>query len=558
MPIANNAKCDKLSMNLIRPFPPPLRPAIIGDSIEKPLGLAVYVILGAAALSPLLWTRIPPLVDYPNHLARMWILVHRSEIPELAANYIVHWRILPDLAMDLVVSVLSLLMPVEQAGRVFVAVTMLALVAGTLTLHRALHGRLSLWPICSVLFVYNAALFWGFVNCLFATGVYLFAFSGWIATRDWRMSSRILMFSIVGSVLLLLHLFAFGLYGLSVVTYELAVRICGRRLSVSSCTSWIVTWLQFVPGVVLWYISLPDAGSTLTLYGDFGAKLYALISPFDFGYQPTGFDTFFELAMWCALIFATISRSLRLAPGMRVTIAALIVAAVLMPNRMSGSWSADIRLPVTLPFVIIASTRLEMSRKGITSLLATSALMLFGLRIWAVSQSWREYDHWFAEFRSASAVISPGARLLIVEAPIPEDRRRLSRVPSMLAIMQPAAFIHLGALAVIDRAAFFPYMFAGWTTIDVTQRNKAVSQREGVPARPDELIKSADPGQTKALEATSNLIGELPHWRNWPETFDFVLWIDFSGAPKPELKQLQPLAKGSFFDIYRVIRPQAR
>src|SRR5262249_50077200 len=155
-------------------------------------------------------------------------------------------------------------------------------------------------------------------------------------------------------------------------TYELAVRIHGRRLSVSSCTSWIVTWLQFIPGVALWYISLPESASTLTLYGDLGAKLYALISPFDFGYQPTACDTLFALSTWCALIFAVISRSLRLAPDMRVTVAALIVAAVLMPNRMSGSWSADIRLPVTLPFVIIASTRLEVSRKGVTSLLATS------------------------------------------------------------------------------------------------------------------------------------------------------------------------------------------
>jgi len=236
----------------------------------------------------------------------------------------------------------------------------------------------------------------------------------------------------------------------------------------------------------------------------------------------------------------------------------MIVAAVLMPNRMSGSWSADIRLPVTLPFVIIASTRLETSRKGMTNLFAAAALIVLGVRVWAVSQSWRDYDRWFAEFRSASTVISPGARLLIVEAPLPEDRRQLPGVPAPLATMQPAAFIHLGALAVIDRAAFFPYMFSGWTTIDVTQRNKAVSQRMGVPATPHELVQSADPEQRKALQAASNLIGELPHWRNWPETFDFVLWIDFSGASKPELKELQPLARGSFFSIYRVVRPQAR
>ncbi len=190
-----------VSLALSRPF----RTAAIDAAARKQLFLALFVTVVAATLSPLLWVRVPPLVDYPNHLARMWILVHSNEIPELASNYTVHWRILPDLAIDLVVSLLSWVMPVEQAGRVFIALTMLSLVGGTLTLHRVLHGRLETWPIWSILFVYNAALFWGFVNCLFATGIYLFAFSGWIATRHWRTGPRLLTFSAVASLLLLLH-----------------------------------------------------------------------------------------------------------------------------------------------------------------------------------------------------------------------------------------------------------------------------------------------------------------------------------------------------------------
>src|SRR5689334_23176959 len=78
--------------------------------------VALYVALGAVTLSPLLWVRVPPLVDYPSHIARMWILVHGAEISELARNYTVHWRLLPDLAMDLIVPVLSTMMTVEQAG----------------------------------------------------------------------------------------------------------------------------------------------------------------------------------------------------------------------------------------------------------------------------------------------------------------------------------------------------------------------------------------------------------------------------------------------------------
>ena len=83
----------------------------------------------------------------------MWILVHGAEIPELARNYTVHWRLLPDLAMDLIVPVLSTMMTVEQAGRVFIALAMGALIGGTATLHRAIYGRVGMWPIWSVLFI---------------------------------------------------------------------------------------------------------------------------------------------------------------------------------------------------------------------------------------------------------------------------------------------------------------------------------------------------------------------------------------------------------------------
>jgi hypothetical protein len=483
----------------------------------------------------------------------MWILAHAAEIPELARNYAVHWRILPDLSMDLVVSAFSLIMPVEQAGRAFIALTMLSLMGGTVTLHRALNGRFGIWPIWSALFVYNAALFWGFLSCLFATGIYLFAFSGWVATRDWRPVPRLIAFSAVASVLLLLHLFAFGLYALSVGAYELANRF-DRRVSPKDMLAWCVTCLQFAPGALLWCTSLAHGGSTLTAWGDWSSKLYALAAPFTFGYQPAGVDL---LARWLAvlfLIFAILTRSLQLAPEMRFPLAAMIMAAAITPNWLSGSWSADIRLPVALPFVIIASTCVELPRKWIVPLTGT-ALLVLGLRVWTVSQSWQDCDRLFGEFRAASTVITPGARLLIVATPPgPEQTRQLAGVPARLAKLQPVTFIHMAALAVIDRAALFPYLFTSWKTVEVTPRNAPVSQAVGVPVTPEEMAKAADPEQAATLETGPNFLGERPYWRNWPETFDFVLWIDFDGRPKPDIEQLRLVTRGSFFDIYRVVK----
>ncbi len=545
-----------LNRALFRTFPRPL----IGAELRRFLILSLYVFLGAVTLSPLLWASVPPLVDYPNNLARMWILVHRADIPELARNYVVHWRILPDLAMDFVIPVLSTVMPVELAGRVFIALIMLGLIAGTVALHRVLHGRFSVWPVWAVLFIYNAALFWGLLSCLFAIAVYLFMFSGWIATREWRIVPRILIFAVAGALLFLLHLFAFGLYGLSVFSYEVGCRLKGWRLPLKSLVPCAVVCLQFVPGLLLWYASLENVGSIYTGNGDLMLKLYALVSPVDFGFSALPLDLGMGLAVTVFLLLFARDGALKLAPEMRLPLAAMLVTAVLMPSYANGSALADIRLPVTLPFVVLASTQFAVSRKWLPWLLGGVALVGFGLRIWTVSESWKDYDRWFNEFRAAAAVIAPGARLLAVQATIPgedtilEETERLPSVPITLSKVQQMAFLHLGALAVIDRSAFFPFLFTEATPLDVTPPNRAVSESLGLPITPEDLAKSADPNLAKSFDALRDTYGQPLYWRDWPQTFDYVLWVDFRRMPKPWLTQLRPLASGSIFEIYQIIR----
>jgi hypothetical protein len=94
-------------------------------------------------------------------------------------------------------------------------------VIATAVLHRVLHGRVGFWPLCSLLFVYNAALYWGFLDFLFGLGVALLGFSGWVASERWHTITRVAVFSVVASLVFMLHLFALGIYGLLVVSYEL-------------------------------------------------------------------------------------------------------------------------------------------------------------------------------------------------------------------------------------------------------------------------------------------------------------------------------------------------
>ncbi|MGH7060345.1 MAG: hypothetical protein ACREFH_08170, partial [Stellaceae bacterium] len=152
------------------------------------------------------------------------------------------------------------------------------------------------------------------------------------------------------------------------------------------------------------------------------------------------------------------------------------------------------------------------------------------------------------EFRTASAILPPGSRLLVAEAPGSMAARRLPGVPAFLARMQPVVFTHMAALAVIDRAVFFPYIFTWWTTIDVAARNAPISQKEGQPATLKDLVQ----GEGGAAAFRENTIGELPYWRNWRQTFDFALVIDFGRPPQPVPRSLRPVRSGSFFGIYRI------
>jgi len=515
-----------------------------------------YGALWTAMLAPLLFAAVPPLIDYPNHLARMWILVHHGDIPELAGNYVLNWRILPDMGMDLIVPALAQMMPVVDAGRVFVALAMLGLVAGTATLHRTLHGRVGLWPVWAVLFVYNAVLFWGFVTCLFAVGLYLFAFSGWIASRRWPALPRLLVFAGVAALLFLTHVFAFGLYCLSVAAYELGLRLRlpRRRGLLKSAASYALLCLQFIPGLVLWYASLGNVKSAYTAYGSLGSKLNALFSPATFGTSLAPLDRLTWLAAALVLFFAISRGALKLAPEMRLPLAAMIVVALMMPEVANGSWIADSRIPVVLPFVLIAGTRLQIERRRLAYGLGLSAAICFGLRIWAVSQSWVDYGRWFDEFRQAAAVIAPGSKMLVVEDERSVAGQALPGLPEVLAELQPNAFRHMGALAVIDRAAYFPYLFTQATTVGVAPENREIAQTAGVPVEPETLIRSANPAEAASLDTRPDVYGQRPYWRDWPNAFDYVLWLDFAERRQPRPEQLSLLHAGSFFTLYRVVK----
>jgi hypothetical protein len=518
------------------------------------LTVAAWVVLPCLMLLPLGLAGVPGLVDYPNHLARSAILADAGHSPDMAANYAVHWRVIGDLAMDLVVPPLAGFMPVELAGRVFVGLVMASLIGGTAVLHKAVWGRVGAWPLCCLLFLYNADLHWGFVDCLAGIGMFLFAFAGWIASRRWPLRRRVAVFAPVAAGLFLLHLFAFGLYGLAVTTYEFGLRWRRRRPCAEDVRALCLVALQFVPGLLLWYLSFHNGEATYTQYGNWRSKLYALVSPVVFAGRPTLLDCAFVVAIGVAAVFAISRRWLRCKPEMRLPLTAMLATAALMPNFLTGSWAADIRLPVALSFIAVACFTPRLPDRRLRVGLAAAALSLLAARVACVSVAWQDFDANLREFRAAAQAIPRGARLLVVEeAPLPGQAGGIAAMPIAPVRHDYASYVHLPAFAVIDRAAFIPYLFTQWKTVEVAARNRALADGGWSPISPYSLRRAVG---AAAYDAASEQRERAHHfgttyWADWPHAFDYVLWIDFDRGFQPT-PHLQPVAAGSYFRIYRV------
>ena len=115
-------------------------------------------------LAPLALVDMPPLLDYPNHLARAVVLAAGTSDPILSRMYAAHWAVIPNLGTDLVLPPLLHLLPVHLAGRIVVGISILLPVAGTIAYSRAVFGVYSPWPLASGLVAYNATLLLGFLN----------------------------------------------------------------------------------------------------------------------------------------------------------------------------------------------------------------------------------------------------------------------------------------------------------------------------------------------------------------------------------------------------------
>ncbi|HEX4173387.1 MAG TPA: hypothetical protein VHY82_13030, partial [Acetobacteraceae bacterium] len=172
-------------------------------------------------LIPLVLVDVPPLLDYPNHLARAVVLASAGSDPILSRMYSPHWAIIPDLGIDLVLPPLLQVLPVHLAGRIVVGLGLLLPVLGTVAYSRATFRTEAAWPLASALVAYNATFLLGFLNFVAGIGIALLLGAAWIAWRD-RYPKRMVAAAGIGTIgLFFCHLMGLLFFFILIAGHEL-------------------------------------------------------------------------------------------------------------------------------------------------------------------------------------------------------------------------------------------------------------------------------------------------------------------------------------------------
>jgi hypothetical protein len=490
-------------------------------------------------IMPILFFDMPGMVDYPNHLARMYLLTDGPAHPG-SKFYEIKWFLNPNLAMDIIVPTLGRIIGVEPATRLFTVVSLILVMTGPAAIEYAIRRRIGWGPLLSLLFTYNAVFLLGFLNFIFAFGLALWSVAGWIGLRRSGSAAWVVLHLLALPVLFISHLHGFAIYLVVVGAYELW-RLRYQRPGPVDLTVTLVLLSAPLPLAYLAMALGEDHNSGSDLVWDFPLKA-RLLATLAGGYDPR-IAVVKLVGAVVLVLWAARRKTLRAHPAAPWIAVSLVTAFLIMPHGIMGSFFGDIRFMVAALFVLPAfftwdeksAAACKAAGAGFGAILVVSVANV----AWAWAYLQTDYD----EIRGSFALVELQSKILLGR---PSAETRFSWVQRSL--------LHAPTLAVADRGAFVPTLFTwpGGQVIRPRPEYSAIDIMEGWPVPVADLMNALHGTLPQDPSDPSKPI----YWRNWTADFDY-LYIMYPTDDRfnPLPGTLIPVTSGREFLLYRIAKP---
>jgi hypothetical protein len=489
--------------------------------------VGAFLVLFGIILIPFFLCSPLPLVDYPNHLARMHIIANLKHSADLAKYYSLDWGFVPNLAMDIIVPAITGPLSAERATWLFTAVTLFLIASGTIAVHRALYRNWSYTPFLCFLLLYNRSFIWGFLNYLFTMGLALWLFAAHVHFRKrGSVINRVALFSLASILLMTSHLHAFACYAILVGCFEMS--IAWRVWRKSGAVPWadlLLPSLQFIAPVLMFFLlsSTANRAGDTAWFGIMG-KINGLVDIFN-NYNPAlDVGTFGLLGALFA--WGLYKRRIVIHPDMRFGIMALFLIYWAMPDQIFSSFFADRRLMVLVALALVASMDLKLDGLRARGIVVATLATLFVLRMSVIIVNWHHTDAVFADVMSVMDGIKPGSRVVALVG------------GDIVPTIQNPPLDHISNMAVVKKNVYINSLFAepGQQPLRVI-----TGAHSGFSISPSQTFRQ------KPEAEPANPFPSIPWLR-----FDYVLLINPVSITKDIPPYLHPLRHEGVATLYAV------
>ncbi len=483
---------------------------------------AALAVLCLALVAPLWVCEVPPLIDYPNHLARLFVLASLPGDPALAKFYAAHWSVIPNLALDIAGPPLMQVLSVYAAGRVLIAASVLLPVLGTLAYGAALGNRW--WPLGAGLVAWNNCLLYGFLNFSIAIGLAMLLAAAWLRWREVCPIRTVIAAALGAVVLFICHLMGLVFLAALIGGAELFRVFHAARKPAEAVRRGCILALIFAAPAALYAMSdLRQLGGD-AIFLPPGEKLFQLAGVFANYLRPLDLATA-ALAIGLPALGLVMRRG-RVPGPAAVAMIGLGVGFLAAPYAWKGTYHLDTRLAVMLDFMLFAGFIPWRWPRAVRLGAAVAVLALFAARMAVLMAAFAARQADVADIRTVLAPVRPGQAVYVVSAGtggwrVLSDGFRTD--------------IHLGALALIERRAWWPFEFdnVSQQPLETKQPYRAMAERIG---------NLPDPAQAAAADVCG---------------FDYVLLTGADAAPDLPPERFRLLSRSGFAALYAITRCRA-
>jgi hypothetical protein len=213
-----------------------------------------------------------------------------------------------------------------------------------------------------------------------------------------------------------------------------------------------------------------------------------------------------------------------------------------VPRVLFNVYGADFRLPWVIAIVTLGavSPGARLNRAAAMSAFAVAMALVVARSADAFTML-RRLDVQVAEVRAVLAHMPVGQRLLVVQDALPAPGR----------VAPPPMTGHFGLLATLDRDAFVPYFFFGWTPVALKPSMERSASLGSMPltfAQLQEGLEQPEP----AGNLPPFYYGGQKYWLGWPKKYDYVLVVHFGRHEDAIPPVLQLVQAGAVADLYKV------